>query len=119
MRQAHSRQSRLSSGPLQSPHASSFQAWRRPGVKAPQPELYEPTNSVIALIEGVFSTTWFVVTLPFRLIFGTLALLGRMTGVVLGFALMVVGMALWAGPFFLIGIPLFLVGLVMTLRCLG
>ena len=36
----------------------------------------------------------------------------------LGFSLMVVGMALWAGPLFFVGIPIFLVGLVLTLRCL-
>ena len=29
------------------------------------------------------------------------------------------GVALWAGPLFLIGIPLFIVGLLLTLRCLG
>jgi hypothetical protein len=30
----------------------------------------------------------------------------------------VVGIALLAGPLYIIGIPLFLVGLVVTLRCL-
>ncbi len=58
-------------------------------------------------------------TLPFRILFWTVALLGRVAGILLGFTLMVVGIALWAGPFFLIGIPLFLIGLVLTLRCLG
>ena len=53
------------------------------------------------------------------MVFGAISLLGRATGVAVGFALMVVGMALGAGPFFLIGIPLFLVGLLLTLRCLG
>jgi hypothetical protein len=66
----------------------------------------------------LFTTLWFVMTLPFRLVFWVIAWLGRLTAVVLGFSLMVVGMALWAGPFFFIGIPLFLVGLVLTLRCL-
>src|SRR5262249_59376534 len=56
---------------------------------------------------------WFVVSLPFRLVFWTIAWLGRATAVVLGFTLMVVGMALWAGPLFFVGIPLFLVGLVL------
>jgi hypothetical protein len=32
---------------------------------------------------------------------------------------MVVGMALWAGPLFILGIPLFIIGLLLTLRCLG
>ncbi len=61
---------------------------------------------------------WFVVSLPFRIAFWTIAWLGRIAAVAMGFMLMVVGMALWAGPLFLIGIPLFLAGLVLTLRCL-
>jgi uncharacterized membrane protein YtjA (UPF0391 family) len=61
---------------------------------------------------------WFTVTLPFRLIFWIIAWMGRLTAAVLGFSLMVVGIALWAGPLFFIGIPLFLVGLILTLRCL-
>ncbi len=32
---------------------------------------------------------------------------------------MVVGVALWAGPLFIIGIPVFIVGLLLTLRSLG
>lgn len=66
----------------------------------------------------LFSGLWFAVSLPFRLVFWVIAWLGRITAVVLGFTLMVVGMAFWAGPLFFIGIPLFLVGLVLTLRCL-
>ncbi len=65
-----------------------------------------------------FLALWFIVTLPIRLVFWTLALLGRITGIVIGFSLMVIGMFFLAGPFFLIGIPLFLVGIVLTLRCL-
>ena len=61
---------------------------------------------------------WFVVSLPFRLVFWMIAWLGRLTAAMLGFTLMVVGGALWAGPLFFLGIPLFLVGLVLTLRCL-
>jgi hypothetical protein len=74
---------------------------------------------VLSLIIGAFSAVWFVVALPFRLVRGTISLLGRMTGIVVGFGLMVVGMALCAGPFFLVGAPLFLIGLLLTLRCLG
>jgi hypothetical protein len=64
------------------------------------------------------SVIWFTISLPFRLTFWLIALLGRLTGVILGFLLMVVGMALWASPLFIVGIPLFVVGLVLTLRCL-
>lgn len=76
-------------------------------------------NPLLSLIGGVFSLAWFLVTLPFRLVMGTISLLGRLTGIFVGFGLMVVGMALCAGPFFLIGGPLFLIGLLLTLRCLG
>jgi hypothetical protein len=48
-----------------------------------------------------------------------IGLLGRLVIGVIGFACMVVGMALWAGPFFIIGIPMFLLGLLLTLRNLG
>ena len=68
----------------------------------------------VASLAGI----WFIVTLPFRLIFWLIAWAGRLTVVLLGFSLMVVGIALWAGPLFFLGIPLFLVGVVLTLRCL-
>ena len=67
----------------------------------------------------LFSGVWWILTLPFRLVFGVVSLAGRVTGVAAGFALMVVGMALGAGPLYLIGVPLFLIGLLLTLRCLG
>jgi hypothetical protein len=70
------------------------------------------------LFVGILAGVWFIITLPFRLIFWMIAWAGRLTAVLLGFSLMVVGMALWASPLFFIGIPLFLVGLVLTLRCL-
>jgi hypothetical protein len=66
----------------------------------------------------LLSSLWFLITLPFRLVFWVIAWLGRLTGAALGFAFMVLGMALLAGPLYIIGIPLFLVGLVVTLRCL-
>ncbi|MGP0062294.1 MAG: hypothetical protein ACLQGP_01665 [Isosphaeraceae bacterium] len=69
-------------------------------------------------IMGLFRMTWFVITLPFRLVFLTIALLGRLTGLVLGFTLIVVGTAFLLSPLFLIGIPLLVIGLVLTLRCL-
>lgn len=74
---------------------------------------------MLGAIEFLFAAVWWVLTLPFRLVFGVLSLMGRMTGVAVGFSLMVVGMALGAGPFYLIGVPMFLVGLLLTLRCLG
>jgi hypothetical protein len=52
------------------------------------------------------------------MVFQLIAWLGRVTALLLGFCLMVMGMAFLAGPFFWFGIPLFVVGLVLTLRCL-
>jgi len=70
------------------------------------------------VIVALLGAVWFVLALPFRLVFGTIAWLGRLTGVALGFVLMVAGMFLLAGPLFILGIPLFIIGLVLTLRCL-
>ena len=67
----------------------------------------------------MFGFIWSVVTLPFRLVLGVVELLGRLTGVLVGFVLMVVGAALSASAFFILGVPVFLVGLLLTLRCLG
>jgi hypothetical protein len=71
------------------------------------------------LTMGVVAAIWYLITLPFRLLIGIFGILGRLTGIILGFSLMVVGMALWAGPLFILGIPLFIIGLLLTLRCLG
>jgi hypothetical protein len=67
---------------------------------------------------ALLGAIWFLVTLPLRLVFWTIALLGRVAGVIIGFVLMVVGMALLAGPLFILGIPLFILGLVLMLRSL-
>jgi hypothetical protein len=83
-----------------------------PNLARPNPQSW--TGIVVTLL----SVIWFTISLPFRLVFLLVALLGRLTGVILGFLLMVVGMALWASPLFIVGIPLFIVGLVLTLRCL-
>ena len=71
------------------------------------------------MLDVMLGTIWMVVTFPFRLILWAVGMLGRLSGLILGFALMVLGVALWAGPLFLIGIPLFVVGLLLTLRSLG
>jgi len=70
-------------------------------------------------VGGSLSMLWAVVSLPFRLIIGIIEVAGRLVGISLGFVLMVVGVALWAGPLFILGIPLFLIGLLLTLRCLS
>jgi hypothetical protein len=74
--------------------------------------------SVPGLFLALFGGIWFALVLPFRLVFKLIAWLGRMTALLVGLSLVVLGMALWAGPFFWIGIPLLAVGLLVTLRCL-
>jgi hypothetical protein len=62
---------------------------------------------------------WSVVTLPFRLIAWVVELLGRALGLLAGFVLMVLGIALCSGTLLPLGIPVFLIGLLITLRSLG
>jgi hypothetical protein len=62
---------------------------------------------------------WSVVTLPFRILAWAVELLGRLAALIVGFGLMVVGVAFWAGTLYVIGIPLFVIGLLLTLRALG
>jgi hypothetical protein len=101
---------------LSTPHLRSSNAPLRP---APVPGRKLTKAWVWAeLLVALLGTIGFAVALPFRLLFWLIALLGRVTGVMVGFVLMVIGMALWASPLFFFGIPLFLLGLVFTLRCL-
>jgi hypothetical protein len=67
----------------------------------------------------MIGTLWQVLTMPIRIVFWTFSTAGRLIGLVIGFAMMVGGAALWSGPFYPIGIPLFVVGLLLTLRNLG
>jgi hypothetical protein len=67
---------------------------------------------------AALSTLLFVVTLPFRVVFWTIAWLGRIAVSALGFVFMVLGIVLWAGTSWFLGILLFLVGLVLLLRSL-
>ncbi len=119
MRQAQSRPRNFAQAPFRPPVGRSgwSRAWADEGRFAPAP--VAGPNPLLSLIVGVFSVVWFLLTLPFRLVRGTISLLGRLTGIVVGFTLMAVGMAFCAGPFFLIGVPMFLIGLLLTLRCLG
>jgi hypothetical protein len=67
----------------------------------------------------MMGTIWSLVTLPFRLIGWAIEMMGRLIGLGIGFALMVAGVALWAGSWFWMGVALLLVGLVLTLRSTG
>ena len=67
----------------------------------------------------VFGWIWAVLTSPFRLVGWLVAMTGRLVALLVGFGLMVAGVALVAGSHYAFGIPLFLVGLILTLRSLG
>jgi hypothetical protein len=85
---------------------------------APPPPA-RPAHRPVRLVGSALWLIWMVLTLPFRLVIGVLGLISRLCGIALGFTIMVIGMALCAGPLCIIGIPTFLIGLLLTLRCLG
>ncbi len=62
---------------------------------------------------------WSILTLPIRILGWTADLLSRLTGLGIGFALMVLGVAVGAGPSLALGLPIFVLGLLLTLRSLG
>ena len=70
------------------------------------------------MLKAVLGALWWVVTLPFRLLAWLVEWLGRLTALILGFVLMVVGVASCVGAFWIVGIPVFVVGLLVTLRSL-
>ncbi len=67
----------------------------------------------------MFGAIWTIITLPIRLVVWVHDFLGRATGLGFGFVLMVLGVALGAGPSLILGVPIFVIGLLLTLRCLG
>ena len=62
---------------------------------------------------------WAILTFPFRAIGWVVGLCGRMVGLAIGCALMVLGVAVCANGWLPVGIPLFAIGLLLTLRALG
>jgi hypothetical protein len=70
------------------------------------------------MLATVLGAIWSLVSLPFRLLFWAVEMLGRAAALALGFVMMVVGVALGAGPLFMVGIPVFVVGLLITLKSL-
>ena len=62
---------------------------------------------------------WTILTLPIRIVAWVLDFLTRATGLAIGFALMVLGVAVGAGPSLALGVPIFVIGLLLTLRSLG
>ncbi len=111
----------------------SSERTRRPQPEASRPIPYGPDrptegegleanslgSNALRILGLAFRGLWSLITLPFRLIVGAIVLVSRVTGLVLGFSLMVGGVALCADPFLIFGIPIFLLGLWMTLRNLS
>lgn len=62
--------------------------------------------------------TWFVMTLPFRLVFGVIGTIGRMVGMLLGVALLAAGGAMWAAQLPHFAMPVLAVGGLLTLKSL-
>ena len=88
-------------------------------IAAPGPAPASPAAPRRDAFDLLFGTIWIILTLPFRLVFGIVGLLGRITGLVVGFSMMVAGAALSAGPLAILGIPLFVVGLLVAMRSIG
>lgn len=67
----------------------------------------------------LLTALWSVVTLPFRMVAWVAEWALRAILLVMGFLLMVVGAALWAGAAYILGVPVFLFGMLLTLRALS
>jgi hypothetical protein len=86
----------------------------RASVHLEQPASASSSSLPFAALSALF--VFF--SLPFRIVFWTMAWLGRMTISAVGFVFVVFGIVLWAGHFSVLGILLVLVGLVLMLRWL-
>ena len=62
---------------------------------------------------------WAILTFPFRLIGWVVGICGRVVGLTIGFALMVLGVAICANSWLVAGIPVFVIGLLLTIKALG
>jgi hypothetical protein len=67
----------------------------------------------------MLAAIWSIITFPFRILAWVVEVLGRLAALIVGFLLMVIGVAFLAGAFYALGVPLFIVGLLLTLRALG
>ena len=64
----------------------------------------------------MFGVAWFVVTLPFRMVFGVIGAVGRMIGLALGFILLATGAAMWAAQLPHFAVPVIAAGALMTMK---
>jgi hypothetical protein len=66
----------------------------------------------------MFGLAWFVMTLPFRIVFGLISTVGRMIGMALGFVILATGGAMWAAQLPHFAVPVMIVGGLLTLKSL-
>ena len=66
----------------------------------------------------MFGLTWFVMTLPFRLVFGVISAVGRMVGMLLGVAILATGGAMWAAQLPHFAVPVMIARGLLTLKSL-
>jgi hypothetical protein len=59
---------------------------------------------------------WFVMTLPFRIVFGVIGAIGRMLGMLAGVGLLALGGAMWAAQLPHFAMPVLVVGGLLTLK---
>jgi hypothetical protein len=87
-------------------------------TKTPRTSRLVQVRSPLGLLRQLAITAWFILFLPIRFVALVLGFVGRLAGVILGFGLIVLGMALCTGPLFIFGIPVLIIGLLLLLRCL-
>ena len=66
----------------------------------------------------MFGPVWFVMTLPFRLVFGVISAVGRMVGMMLGMVILATGGAMWAAQLPHFAVPVLIAGGLLTLKSL-
>jgi hypothetical protein len=102
--------------------SNSAQSTVRPQTECPlvleKGVAQEPNSWLWAQQNLDLTMLWYAFTWPFRLLFWTVAWIGRLSASGLGYCLMVIGIAVWTGPFVCLGALMFLVGLIMMLKCL-
>ena len=79
-----------------------------------RPSIHECENERLQMI----GLTWFVMTLPFRLVFGVIGAVGRMIGMALGILVLATGGAMWAAELPHFAVPVLLIGGILTLKSL-
>ncbi len=76
------------------------------------------TTETEGSLSDMIGLAWFVMTLPVRIVFGVIGTIGRMVGIMLGFALLATGGAMWAAQLPHFAMPVLAIGGLLTLKSL-